>query len=676
MVQQGAAAPSARVVARGEQAAIEGTSDDAGRFSLELPPGSYLLSASLGDASSELVGPILIEAGQRRDDLVLELLPSASVSGVVLDALTRRPVAGATLTSVGGTTRTDDAGRFRLTGLPAREAWVDAQAPGYVQRVEWLSLSGAREHSEMQIFLRPAGVVRGTVVRQGAPVAGAIAWAESVALNAPERVFGPVSTDAEGRFELAAEGGTVQLAAAAPGGSRVEGPRVALTQGEARDGVVIELGAEWIARGLLLVDGQPAAGAELLLLDGKTGRVAGATVSGEGGSFELKGVAPGSYLVQVRRGALSAQRGPYDLTGIEGEDWVVEVDAGRVLAGRVVPPSAGVVVRWRSGAWAGTHPAQTSTDADGTFRFEGVSDGVLTVEAEGPAGSAVTTARASEEVVLELRPSVLQGLVTDERGHPITDFTVELRPKGGGATRSHSALSPTGDFRFEVPPGEYTVSATAPGYGEPAEAPLIRVGGGEVFVRLSLSTAVELKGRVVDASTQEPLAGVEVAVNRMGRDRRRFAGRWATVTTGSDGTFALGAVATQAVLALRKAGYLSLWAPIERVPRDADGRLVLALRPGTPRTRSFEPYEGIGAQLTEQGKSVQVFVTFEGSPAQAAGLLPGDEILSVNGESVEGLPVGQVVQRILGPAGTVVRLTVRRNGVVLDFLVRRRAIQF
>ena len=48
----------------------------------------------------------------------------------------------------------------------------------------------------------------------------------------------------------------------------------------------------------------------------------------------------------------------------------------------------------------------------------------------------------------------------------------------------------------------------------------------------------------------------------------------------------------------------------------------------------------------------------DGSPAQKAGLRPSDIILKVDGESVAGLPLDQVVSRILGPAGTSVVLTI------------------
>jgi carboxyl-terminal processing protease len=67
--------------------------------------------------------------------------------------------------------------------------------------------------------------------------------------------------------------------------------------------------------------------------------------------------------------------------------------------------------------------------------------------------------------------------------------------------------------------------------------------------------------------------------------------------------------------------------------------------------------EGIGLEVQAKGGNVTVVAPIEGSPAQKAGIRPGDIILKVN-----GLPIGSVqdaVQRILGPAGTSVTITVQ-----------------
>ncbi len=87
--------------------------------------------------------------------------------------------------------------------------------------------------------------------------------------------------------------------------------------------------------------------------------------------------------------------------------------------------------------------------------------------------------------------------------------------------------------------------------------------------------------------------------------------------------------------------------------------------------------EGIGAELRMKNNQVVIVAPIDGSPAQKAGLKPGDIILKVNGEDVSGLPLDQVVTRILGPKGTSAKLTVLRaaTGQTEDIdIVRARII--
>jgi carboxyl-terminal processing protease len=76
--------------------------------------------------------------------------------------------------------------------------------------------------------------------------------------------------------------------------------------------------------------------------------------------------------------------------------------------------------------------------------------------------------------------------------------------------------------------------------------------------------------------------------------------------------------------------------------------------------RNMGEFEGIGALLNvnEAGNPV-ILTPMDGSPAQKAGLRPGDIILAVNGEDVSQAPLSEVVRRVLGPAGTDVTLTIQ-----------------
>lgn len=667
------------MVARSEAGVEEAASSWDGSFRLEVPPGQYVLTASRGAESSLLVGPVLLAAGSAQDGLLLELLAASSVFGAVFDAVSRQPIPGATVRSSGGACRTDHAGRFQLSGLPAGETWLEATAEGHVARAEWLILDAAREYGGMELFLKPAAVLEGRVLRQGKPLAGAPVWAEAEVVGSLGRAFGPVRSAEDGSYRLWAEDGALVLAAAAPGGSRVEGPRVRIGGGGIQSGLDIELGQPLSISGIVLLDGRPAPGVELWLLDARSQRITGATFTSALGDFHLEGPPPGSYLVQVRAGALTAQRGPFSFTGEPGEPWTVELASGRSLEGRVTPRGAGTVVRLQSGDWAGPMSAEVATDAEGRFRFDGVPDGALAVEAEGEAGVARAVAHAGEKVLLSLRPAVLRGSVADERGAAVSDFTVRLRPTSGGPTRAFPVLSPSGDFRVQAPPGEYEVSATASGHGETSEPTAVRLDpAGAAVVRLRLTSTVPLRGVVLDAASGAPLPGVEVAINRMGPDRSRYSGRWATLTTGADGEFRIAAAPGRAMLSFRSEGYVHAWAGIEALPKDAQGRLLARLRPGRgDPMRTLTEYEGIGAQLDQPPSGeVKVRHVFEGGPAEAAGLLPGDEIVAVDGQAIRGLNVYAVIDRIIGPAGTVVRLTVARGPAREEISIRRRQISF
>lgn len=88
-------------------------------------------------------------------------------------------------------------------------------------------------------------------------------------------------------------------------------------------------------------------------------------------------------------------------------------------------------------------------------------------------------------------------------------------------------------------------------------------------------------------------------------------------------------------------------------------------------------YEGIGAVVDERDGKVVVVSPIEGSPAAKAGIKAGDQIMAVDGESVQGLSLGQVIVRIRGQAGTKVTVTILSQGDTkpVDFGLTRARIQ-
>ncbi len=70
-------------------------------------------------------------------------------------------------------------------------------------------------------------------------------------------------------------------------------------------------------------------------------------------------------------------------------------------------------------------------------------------------------------------------------------------------------------------------------------------------------------------------------------------------------------------------------------------------------------FAGIGAEVRMQEKQVVIVAPMDGSPAQRAGLKPGEFIVKVNDKATAGESLQHVVDRIRGPANTAVKLSLR-----------------
>jgi len=87
-------------------------------------------------------------------------------------------------------------------------------------------------------------------------------------------------------------------------------------------------------------------------------------------------------------------------------------------------------------------------------------------------------------------------------------------------------------------------------------------------------------------------------------------------------------------------------------------------------------YEGIGAWVDTTADYLTIISPIPGSPADRAGMKPGDRIIEIDGEDMTGIDAELVRQRVLGPAGSTVILTVAREGEseALDFTIIREKI--
>jgi len=86
-------------------------------------------------------------------------------------------------------------------------------------------------------------------------------------------------------------------------------------------------------------------------------------------------------------------------------------------------------------------------------------------------------------------------------------------------------------------------------------------------------------------------------------------------------------------------------------------------------------FVGIGVYVTEEKGYVKITDIIEGGPAHRMGMKPGDVILEVDGQDVDGLSMEEVTALIRGEAGTYVKLKIRRNDNVIVYNIRRELVE-
>lgn len=74
-------------------------------------------------------------------------------------------------------------------------------------------------------------------------------------------------------------------------------------------------------------------------------------------------------------------------------------------------------------------------------------------------------------------------------------------------------------------------------------------------------------------------------------------------------------------------------------------------------------FEGIGAYVELIDGKFTITAPIKGSPAEDAGILPGDVVTAVDGKSIENMSINDSINLVKGEAGTSVKLTILRVGI-------------
>ncbi|MBT8494107.1 MAG: carboxypeptidase regulatory-like domain-containing protein, partial [Deltaproteobacteria bacterium] len=306
----------------------------------------------------------------------------------------------------------------------------------------------------------------------------------------------------------------------------------------------------------------------------------------------------------------------------------------------------------------------------------------LRVEADGFVRKLVLveSMRQQIQVVLE-RGNQVAGTVSDSSGSPVPSFHVAVFTLQSAMQRTmvaHTAvISAEGKFAVgDLPPGDYQVQALAHGM---ARSRPVAARSGDTGLRITLDSGATLSGQVVDAASKQGLASAKVSVESSLGSGAAALPLTATAITDDDGRFRLSGLgpgpSSVVVAAYRHHG--KIVSGLEANPGAQLGPVTIELVPLEEGESPEVEFAGIGAAIGGHQRGIAVQKVFPGGGAADAELATGDIITRVDGASVLDLGFEGSLQRIRGPVGTVVVLTIDRAGDELrQVSVRRKKLRF
>lgn len=485
---------------------------------------------------------------------------------------------------------------------------------------------------------------------------------------------------AEGHLPFAPEWGHSPVTLEARPGERISGLTVWLEPQVRYSGRVTDAA------------GRPVAGAEVRLLGAGAGDaallpMAGRFTSGPDGTFSF--VAPDGAVLEARHPDHAPGRAQVDFAARVSRKVTVVLGAraddepgrssvsGRVLAAGAPVEGALVTARRQRGRGPGSAEeeaqGQALSAADGAFSVPELQGGpwLLTATHAGHApGRAVGVRAGATGVLLELSPGgAVSGTVRERgTGRPVAPFTVGVRRASGFGRRfpprSVTVVDAAGHFEIDgLDPGASLLQVSAPGHAPSAELEvLVPEPPGVARVDVELSAGGRLTGRVVERGTLRPLPGARLAVE--GEDApAALLGAWAGSMTGPEGRFELAGLPSRPLsIFVAAEGHHGRILSGVQVPDGGEaGPLTVELGPVTEGEDPRIELAGIGAVLERTRGGLRIARVMPGGGAAEAGLLPGDEILAVEGRPVPELGFAGAIEAIRGPEDSLVLLTVRRG---------------
>ncbi len=574
----GAGVPSAIVfpvvhdddgVDRSRALALVSQSADDGRFVTPvLPERMWQFEVYAAGYATTISPPI--PAGT--EDARIYLQRGGVQAGRVLDVDSELPISGIALEaravdSPGSSrdTEADDTGAFQFTHLVNGVNRIRSVDPDYVLAPESMTveIAGGTPDDEVVLYACKGAVVAGSIVDiSGNPVAGMSVEARST--DSRTNVWGRHgSSDAWGAYRVTGLGaGTYELSISELSHIPLTRQSVTLEQGEVRSGIdfVLPLGVS-VQGQVFMADGSPAPGAavEGRYFSGPFAQGQVHATTGQDGSFRLFGPEPGSELfIHATSGtASSLEYGPIIVAPESVHDVHLNLEQAQdgVISGVVVsdtgqPLRCVLALRERRADGSVAYTSQKTTGWDGSFAFTVITPGHYELFAGPYQGGGVqnpTTSlvqlplgagqseRGLRLTYSEDREYVISGRVVDGDGAPVSSALINVLGTGGSPDEPlpSSSTNSDGEFTLALPAdGTYRLVAVAQGY--PAQHHEVHAN---TTLTITLENAPRLQGRVIDATTGDPVPSYSVAVVPIGVPRERARGIQSI--NNSQGTFSI-----------------------------------------------------------------------------------------------------------------------------------------
>jgi hypothetical protein len=321
-----------------------------------------------------------------------------------------------------------------------------------------------------------------------------------------------------------------------------------------------------------------------------------------------------------------------------------------------------------------------TSDDEGHFKLPADADGCRATATHADYGTSrpIALTEGDRNTIEMPSPGGISGVVVDEGGRPVTKYLIGIesfQPVAGAPTgpwvRNERIDDPSGAFSLDqLAAGKYVLVASAEGR-PPAKSDAIDLEAGrtESGVRIVLTKGGSLSGVVSERGSGKPIANARVRLDAL---TSTGATAIPAAVTDDSGHYHLDGIPsgpfsvrvshgdyTARIVSLDGSASHDLHQDVDLAPA-GDG-------PSTEMT-------GIGATLAKGPTFVEVAGVLAGGPAEAAGLKTGDRIERIDGANAEGFTVSDCVQRLRGPEGTRVTVTLGRGTGTVEVTITRAKI--